>query len=54
MQDDVFDKVMEIGLNKKFISNEGLVEENLEDILKNISKEDLITILKEIYEEFIY
>lgn len=54
MQEDVFEKLMELGIKNNLISNELLFNEDIESILNNLSKEELINILKEVYEEFVY
>lgn len=54
MQEDVFEKLVEIGIKNNLISNELLVNEDIESILNNLNKEELIDILKEVYKEFVY
>lgn len=54
MQEDVFEKLVEIGIKNNLISNELLVNEDIESILNNLNKEELIDILKQVYEEFVY
>lgn len=54
MQEDVFEKLMELGIKNNFISDELLVNEDIEAVLSSLNKEDLINILKEVYEEFVY
>lgn len=54
MQEDVFEKLVKIGIKNNLISNELLVNEDIESILNNLNKEELIDILKEVYKEFVY
>lgn len=54
MQEDVFEKLVEIGIKNNLISNELLVNDDLEVVLNDLNKEELIDILKQVYEEFVY
>lgn len=54
MQEDVFEKLMELGIKNNLISKELLVNDDIEEVLNDLNKEELVNILKEIYEEFVY
>lgn len=54
MQEDVFEKLMELGIKNNLISNELLVNDDIEAVLNDLNKEELVNILKGIYKEFVY
>lgn len=54
MQEDVFEKLMELGIKNNLISNELLVNDDIEAVLYALNKEELANILKGIYKEFVY
>lgn len=54
MQEDIMDKVIELGEKHDLINNECLVLDNVEDKIKQLPIDIKNQILTEIYSQFVY